>query len=249
MRVLALLCLLAWQPAAAQLNVRHRKLQTITQDPVPNQYIVELYPEYSAATVAPQVVSLATKAALVKGGSAAMLPQISATYQYAINGFTTTNLSDPALLALLSDIRVKTVWSVSCDGVTFMSGSARLLTPLMPLMLTAKFVSSHVARLLLCVCASILIAAANRTPRSTPLPLSRALPAGAWTASTTSKAPTIVTTTSTRVLASMCTFSILPLWISPSLVVDSPPVHPFRKSHARLFEPQSCMDRMLPVSQ
>jgi hypothetical protein len=97
-------------------GLRHRKLQADPSEIIPGQYLVELYPEYSAKKQASALTSLWKQNALASNGiatsAAADSMQIISTYDQALNGFALKNVNDDQLNALLSDPQVKAVWRV-----------------------------------------------------------------------------------------------------------------------------------------
>jgi hypothetical protein len=87
--------------------IRHRKLLGETENAIPGQYIVELYPDVDVLSVAETSILAAQE------DGTSTQAQVSYIYGTVFNGFAVNNYAEQDLANLLNNPQVKTVWIVS----------------------------------------------------------------------------------------------------------------------------------------
>jgi hypothetical protein len=89
--------------------LRHRKLQGEPTEPIPGQFVVELYPEYNPRDHAIGLLNA------VQNDNSPNKAEVSFYYGYVMNGFAMKNFPEEKLNGFLNNPQVKAVWRVS-DG-------------------------------------------------------------------------------------------------------------------------------------
>jgi hypothetical protein len=86
---------------------QHRKLQASPSEPIPGQFVVELYPQYNPRDHATGLINAA------KNGNSTNKAEVMFYYGNVMNGFAMKNFPEEKLNGFLNNPQVKAVWRVS----------------------------------------------------------------------------------------------------------------------------------------